>query len=54
MIKTGKPDTSLDHPDFVKCLAVVEPYVITGGRDEDIRIFEIAVKSPWWAGICNM
>ncbi|CAG8578103.1 3230_t:CDS:2 [Paraglomus brasilianum] len=39
---TGKPDTSLDHPDFVKCLVVVEPYVITGGRDEDIRIFEIA------------
>ncbi|CAG8569386.1 18726_t:CDS:2 [Acaulospora morrowiae] len=38
---TGKPDTSFDHPDFVKCIAFFGSYVITGSRDEMIRIFDI-------------
>ncbi|CAB4442050.1 unnamed protein product [Rhizophagus irregularis] len=40
-LETGEPDTTLAHPDFVKCLVVIGPYVITGSRDENIRIFEI-------------
>ncbi|CAJ0766284.1 22049_t:CDS:2 [Entrophospora sp. SA101] len=34
-------DITLEHPDFVKCLAVAHPYVISGSRDETIRIFDI-------------
>ncbi|CAG8689906.1 22629_t:CDS:2 [Dentiscutata erythropus] len=38
---TGKSDMSLEHPDFVKCLAICGPYIITGSRDESIRVFDI-------------
>ncbi|CAG8434658.1 12377_t:CDS:2 [Ambispora gerdemannii] len=38
---TGKVDTTFTHPDFVKCLVELGPYLITGGRDEDIRVFDI-------------
>ncbi|CAG8627636.1 24816_t:CDS:2 [Cetraspora pellucida] len=38
---TGKPDMSLEHPDFVRCLAICGPYVISGSRDESIRVFDI-------------
>nr|CAG8548766.1 13662_t:CDS:2 [Entrophospora candida] len=34
-------DITLEHPDFVKCLVVAHPYVISGSRDETIRIFDI-------------
>ncbi|CAG8641515.1 1622_t:CDS:2 [Ambispora leptoticha] len=40
-LDTGKVDTTFPHPDFVKCLAVLGPYLITGGRDEVIRVFDI-------------
>ncbi|CAG8539911.1 12128_t:CDS:2 [Funneliformis caledonium] len=40
-LENGKPDTTFTHPDVVKCLVVAGPYLITGSRDEMIRIFEI-------------
>ncbi|KAJ3207877.1 hypothetical protein HDU67_007179 [Dinochytrium kinnereticum] len=39
---TGKCDMTLEHPDFVKCVTVIGPYVVTGGRDENIRVWDIA------------
>ncbi|CAG8505639.1 11232_t:CDS:2 [Diversispora eburnea] len=40
-LSTGKPDTTFKHPDFVKCISLFGPYVITGSRDEIIRVFDI-------------
>ncbi|KAK9762959.1 hypothetical protein K7432_010786 [Basidiobolus ranarum] len=40
-LETGKQDTVLEHPDFVKCVTVVEPYLITGCRDENVRVYDI-------------
>ncbi|KAJ3283547.1 hypothetical protein HDU79_008976 [Rhizoclosmatium sp. JEL0117] len=35
-------DSTFEHPDFVKCVAVVHGnYVVTGGRDENIRVFDL-------------
>ncbi|KAI8853620.1 WD40-repeat-containing domain protein [Chytridium lagenaria] len=39
---TGKCDMTLEHPDFVKCVTIFGPYVITGGRDENIRVWDAA------------
>lgn len=41
-LETGKEDASYEHPDFVKCVQPVGPYVITGSRDETIRVFDAA------------
>ncbi|CAG8492357.1 10820_t:CDS:2 [Acaulospora colombiana] len=38
---TGKPDTTFEHSDFVKCIAFFGSFVITGSRDETIRVFDI-------------
>ncbi|ORX84792.1 WD40 repeat-like protein [Basidiobolus meristosporus CBS 931.73] len=40
-LDTGKQDTTLEHPDFVKCVTVAGSYVITGCRDENVRVFDI-------------
>jgi hypothetical protein len=37
-------DTQLEHPDAVRCVSVVGPYVVTGSRDEHVRVFNIAVS----------
>ncbi|KAJ3131010.1 hypothetical protein HK101_004849, partial [Irineochytrium annulatum] len=36
-LKSWLPDTTLEHPDFVKCAVVVGGVVVTGSRDENIR-----------------
>ncbi|KAJ1550936.1 hypothetical protein HK096_004129 [Nowakowskiella sp. JEL0078] len=42
-VESGTPDSSFDHPDFAKCLTIVnENYLATGSRDENIRIWDIA------------
>ncbi|KAF9933169.1 hypothetical protein FBU30_006335 [Linnemannia zychae] len=41
-LETKKVDTSLLHPDFVKSIALAGPYVVTGGRQESIRVWSIA------------
>ncbi|KAJ3129118.1 hypothetical protein HK098_002359 [Nowakowskiella sp. JEL0407] len=44
-LETSTPDSSYDHPDFAKCLAVVMgTYLITGSRDENIRIWHISTE----------
>ncbi|KAF9299839.1 hypothetical protein BGZ74_008598 [Mortierella antarctica] len=40
-LETKKVDTKLEHPDFVKAIALAGPYVITGGRQESIRVWSI-------------
>ncbi len=47
-METGKFDLSFEHPDFVKCLTVHGHYLITGGRDENIRFFDITVEFVFW------
>ncbi|ORY47801.1 WD40 repeat-like protein [Rhizoclosmatium globosum] len=38
-LEASVSDSTFEHPDFVKCVAVVHGnYVVTGGRDENIRI----------------
>ncbi|KAF9897183.1 hypothetical protein BX616_006044, partial [Lobosporangium transversale] len=39
---TKKVDTTLEHPDFVKAIALAGPYVVTGGRQESVRVWSIA------------
>ncbi|KAF9362164.1 hypothetical protein BGX34_006674 [Mortierella sp. NVP85] len=41
-LETKKVDTTLDHPDFVKSFALAGPYVVTGGREETIRVWSVA------------
>ncbi|KAI8613083.1 WD40-repeat-containing domain protein [Chytriomyces sp. MP71] len=40
-LEAAKPDSSFEHPDFVKCICVHGSYVITGCRDENIRVFDL-------------
>ncbi|KAI9347040.1 quinon protein alcohol dehydrogenase-like superfamily [Obelidium mucronatum] len=40
-LEAGIPDSSYEHPDFVKCVCVHGSYVITGCRDENIRVFDL-------------
>ncbi|CAO3575215.1 unnamed protein product [Mortierella alpina] len=41
-LETKKVDTTLEHPDFVKSISLAGPYVVTGGRQETIRVWSIA------------
>ncbi|KAF9908438.1 hypothetical protein EC991_009791 [Linnemannia zychae] len=41
-LETKKVDTTLMHPDFVKSIALAGPYVVTGGRQESVRVWSIA------------
>ncbi|KAJ3001546.1 hypothetical protein HKX48_002814 [Thoreauomyces humboldtii] len=45
-LETNLPEdkTKLEHPDFVRSLAVFPNggYVVTGGRDENVRIWDVA------------
>ncbi|KAI9492779.1 WD40-repeat-containing domain protein [Zychaea mexicana] len=40
--ETGAVDTVLTHPDRVKSLVILGPYVITGSSDDAIRVWDIA------------
>ncbi|KAI8142240.1 WD40-repeat-containing domain protein, partial [Fennellomyces sp. T-0311] len=40
--ETGAVDTVLQHPDRVKSVAIVGPYVVTGASDDAIRVWDIA------------
>ncbi|CDS02883.1 hypothetical protein LRAMOSA00286 [Lichtheimia ramosa] len=40
--ETGKVDTVLEHPDRVKSVVIVGPYVVTGASDDNIRVWDIA------------
>ncbi|KAG0369087.1 hypothetical protein BGX24_002557 [Mortierella sp. AD032] len=41
-LETKQVDMSLWHPDFVKSIALAGPYVVTGGRQESVRVWSIA------------
>ncbi|KAG0213943.1 hypothetical protein BGX28_003121 [Mortierella sp. GBA30] len=41
-LETQKVDTTLSHPDFVKSLTLAGPYIVTGGRQESVRVWSIA------------
>ncbi|KAG0010476.1 hypothetical protein BGZ81_002740 [Podila clonocystis] len=41
-LETKNADTRLEHPDFVKSIALAGPYVMTGGRQESIRVWSIS------------
>ncbi|KAI1316459.1 hypothetical protein EDD11_009949 [Mortierella claussenii] len=41
-LETKKVDMTLEHPDFVKSIALAGPYVITGGRQETVRVWSVA------------
>ncbi|GJJ69596.1 hypothetical protein EMPS_01943 [Entomortierella parvispora] len=41
-LETKKVDTTLMHPDFVKSIALAGPYIVTGGRQETIRVWSVA------------
>jgi WD40 repeat protein len=42
-LQTGKKDTTLEHPDFVKSISVLPSgHIVTGCRDEQIRVFDPA------------
>ncbi|TPX39471.1 hypothetical protein SeLEV6574_g07184 [Synchytrium endobioticum] len=41
-LNTELEDTSLEHPDFVKAVAVSGRYVFTGCRDENVRVWDTA------------
>ncbi|KAK5828131.1 WD40-repeat-containing domain protein [Linnemannia elongata] len=41
-LETKKVDTTLLHPDFVKSIALAGPYVVTGGRQESVRVWSVA------------
>lgn len=43
-VETGKCEATYEHPDFVKSVAVSGAYLITGCRDENIRIWDMAVR----------
>jgi WD40 repeat protein len=44
LIQTGKLDTRLKHPDFVRSVTVASSgHVITGCRDESIRVWDDSV-----------
>ncbi|KAJ3415211.1 cop9 signalosome complex subunit [Chytridiales sp. JEL 0842] len=43
-LETESPDTSFEHPDFVKSIAVMGQFVATGSRDECIRIWNTATE----------
>ncbi|ORY94058.1 WD40-repeat-containing domain protein [Syncephalastrum racemosum] len=40
--ETGEIDTVIQHPDRVKSVTLMGPYVVTGSSDDLIRVFDIA------------
>ncbi|KAJ3266363.1 hypothetical protein HDU77_001434 [Chytriomyces hyalinus] len=43
-LENSVPDSSFEHPDFVKCIHVYGSYVLTGCRDENIRVFDLTTE----------
>lgn len=43
-LKTGKMDMALKHPDWVKCFLGVGPYLLTGSRDELVRVWDLSTE----------
>ncbi|KAF9978917.1 hypothetical protein BGZ73_008422 [Actinomortierella ambigua] len=41
-LETKKVDTKIEHPDFVKTVALAGPYILTGGREESVRVLSVA------------
>ncbi|RKP23460.1 WD40-repeat-containing domain protein [Syncephalis pseudoplumigaleata] len=41
-LATCSEDTSLEHPAAVRSVHTVGPYVVTGCRDEHVRVFDVA------------
>ncbi|KAI8904206.1 WD40-repeat-containing domain protein [Powellomyces hirtus] len=43
-LDTNEVDSSFDHPDFVRSLAVFPggAHLVTGSRDENVRVFDVA------------
>ncbi|KAL1921027.1 uncharacterized protein VTP21DRAFT_11662 [Calcarisporiella thermophila] len=40
-LETEKPDTTLEHPDYTRCVVTSGPYVFTGCSDGDVRVWDI-------------
>jgi WD40 repeat protein len=43
-LETCSEDANIEHPQSVRSVHVVGPYVATGCRDEDVRLFDVAVR----------
>ncbi|KAJ3293125.1 hypothetical protein HK104_004713 [Borealophlyctis nickersoniae] len=44
-LERGESDTTLQHPDFCKCVQPIRgAYVATGSRDESVRIWDVATE----------
>ena len=43
-----KPDTILQHPDFVRDVIVTSNWAITACRDEGVRVWDISVHFPFF------
>jgi WD40 repeat protein len=41
---SGKCTATFKHPDWVKCFALAGNYLITGSRDENIRVWDLSVR----------
>jgi WD40 repeat protein len=42
-LNSGKCTVTFKHADWVKCFALVGPYLVTGSRDENIRVWDLSV-----------
>lgn len=43
-LESNAADSTFEHPDFVKSLTVAGPYLVTGCRDENIRVWDLATE----------
>ncbi|KAI8049464.1 WD40-repeat-containing domain protein [Syncephalis plumigaleata] len=41
-LETCSEDANIEHPQSVRSVSIVGPYVATGCRDEDVRVFDVA------------
>lgn len=43
-LSTGLAESSFPHPDWVKCFTAYGPYLVTGSRDEKVRVWDLATE----------